>query len=167
MKTIILPDGRRFSIENVDYHAIETTVIFTLLDTSTKIYQCTSATAAAQMITDLNTFVANTALFITTLSDAGVVTWSSVTPNAYTLGNTAQDYIIAGTLFLGSNVNAFKGDNGTPGQEGYFTPLILSDTQIDMANGNVSFDFAGIYTLYYSTDNGTSWTTTGLTVTVT
>jgi hypothetical protein len=108
-------------------------------------------------------FVADGTLFILNLVDAGPVVWTSITPNA---GDTTTFYYftIAGTGFTASNVNQFKFDDGvTPIYEGL---TIDSNIQITTSNAS-SFFSVGVYTLYFSTDSGVNWTTTGLTVTIT
>jgi len=166
VKVITLPNGRNITIEGANYRSVGQSFIVTQANGSEIVYNATSDTAAATMVTDTDTFVGNAALYIAVLTDAGVTTWVSVTPN-FAAQDASIDFIISGTLFLGSNVNSMKGDNGNPGEETFYTPTILDDSTMSLAGWAVAFQYTGVYTIYFSTDSGVTYTTTGLTITVT
>jgi hypothetical protein len=98
------------------------------------------------------------------ISDLIALTWTSVTPNTVTTAELHFTPAIVGTGFLGSGIQYLKLHDGL-GNENISTPVNIAD------DANMSADFGhfivtGVFTLYYSTDFGSSWTTTGLTVTV-
>lgn len=105
-----------------------------------------------------------TASLITIGDDS--LAWTSVTPSTYTIGNPDQGYAIVGTGFISAGINAIKFDDGAGHQQILsvgFGLTITSSTEIDAAP--FSFDDVGVFTIYYSVDNGSTWITTGLTVT--
>jgi hypothetical protein len=89
------------------------------------------------------------------------LTFTDIDPTTVTLvsGMSAN---ITGTGFLGSSINAMKADDGA-GNVLTIYPSITDDS--NMWTGSDVFSVPGVYTIYYSTDFGATWTTTGLTVT--
>lgn len=72
MKIVELPDARRINIEGVDYKSQGTLVIFTLTDKTIKTYVCTSEAAAMDMVTQIDTFVADGTSFFVLLTDIAI-----------------------------------------------------------------------------------------------
>lgn len=111
-------------------------------------------------------------LWVVTLGAVGMtpssLVWTSITPSTMSAGLDSQVYDIVGTgfiQFLADNL-VLKLDNGTPAQTILTTAGPNSDTLIQFITDPTPM-FASTYTLYYSIDSGSNWTTTGLTVTVT
>lgn len=93
--------------------------------------------------------------------------WTSVTP-ATTPINSNFSAAIAGSGFSTLNLTTLKADDGSGNVTPLFFGAIETDTEMDIVTGTDGqplFPVAGVYTIYYSTDHGTTWTTTGLTVT--
>jgi IPT/TIG domain len=97
--------------------------------------------------------------------NVGSITFASITPGTAASG-VSVSFVVTGTGFNSdvSSVEDMRFDDGN-GHIAYCgESLVSSDTSENV--GFVLFPVAGTYTLYYSTDNGATWTTTGLTVTV-
>jgi hypothetical protein len=71
---------------------------------------------------------------------------------------------LAGSGFTLSGINAIKGDDGA-GHVFNLNVTISTDVLIYLSYGPGAFSPAAIYTLYYSTDSGSTWTNTSLTIT--
>jgi len=95
---------------------------------------------------------------------AGLV-FTSINPNTVSAGLNSPEFFVAGSGYLASGINYLKLDDGAGNIKSYssFTFNIASDIEIDMAPDGVIN--TAVYTLYYSTDGGNTWTGTGLTVT--
>jgi hypothetical protein len=93
--------------------------------------------------------------------------WTSCAPSSSLAFNPI---VVSGAGFLASGIDTMKLDDGTNAYPfpagGGVTLAINSDAQMTLANA-IDTPPAGVYTLYYSTDGGGTWTTTGLTVTIT
>jgi len=104
--------------------------------------------------------------FTVTISPPGL-TFVSITPNTASVGGTTFAGAVAGTGFLGSGITDMNLDDGA----GHVISCSFStdsDIQITLTAllGGGSWPASGTYTAYYSTNGGSVWTTTGLTVTV-
>jgi hypothetical protein len=97
------------------------------------------------------------------VSDIVSLTFASITPNTVTTAELHYTPTVAGTGFLGSGINALKLDDSL-GNQNLASANIVDDANMTGDFGH--FIAIGTFTLYYSTDGGTSWTNTGLTVTV-
>lgn len=91
------------------------------------------------------------------------LTFTSVSPNTCAQNGSCLANIY-GTGFTGSGINLIKADDGAGHAPNAVTTL-ESDTDIYIIFTGLGLTPAGVYTLYYSTDNGTTWTTTGKTIT--
>ena len=95
----------------------------------------------------------------------GALSFSSVDPNTAIAG-AGGSFTFNGSGFMDSGINLMKADDGGGNvfATGGFTP-ITSDTSLVVNWDATTFLPAGVFTIYYSTDNGSTWTTTGLTIT--
>ena len=92
------------------------------------------------------------------------LTWTSLTPNTFAAGTTGPFYTVAGTGFLASGVSDLKLSNESNSYES--NAFITDDgTMTDDSASDYTL-VAGNYTLYYSTDQGVTWNTTGLTAVI-
>lgn len=93
-------------------------------------------------------------------------TWSSINPNSVVHDVAFPNFALVGTGFVAAGITNFQFQYSS-----YTVPVapfsVNSDTGITIADGVDEFGYAGTWTLYYSTNGGSSWTTTGLTVTAT
>lgn len=101
--------------------------------------------------------------------------FTSVTPSTSSVG-VALEPIIAGSGFVMSGIDTMKADDGSGHVNtwsidsapvfgnGVFT--IDSDNQITLGDNGYAYPAAGTYTIYYSTNGGGSYTTTGKTIAV-
>jgi len=92
------------------------------------------------------------------------LTWGGISPDPI-VRNTSHLFTIGGTGFSFSNINAVKWDDGA-GAVLVGTPTITDDGHMTVFLGqfpNMVDD--GI--VYYSTDSGATWTTTGLGISLT
>ena len=95
------------------------------------------------------------------------LTWASVSPNAVSIPIPVV-FTATGTGFSLSGINSGQFDDGMGNSSEFDFVTINSDISISFHYGSGNF-FPGVngtYTLYYSTDNGLSFVTTGLTVVV-
>ena len=167
MQTAFLPDGSSIILDNlIGFKASGQLLIFEKADGSQRVYAATAPDSAAYMITQLQTFVA-TANLTATIAEISLA-WTSVVPSSVAVGASIGSETVNGSGFLASGINSMKFDDGS----GHVFTIaagsglnIASDIKIQFETG-YNFTPAGTYTLYYSTDNGSNWTTTGKTVTV-
>lgn len=94
-----------------------------------------------------------------------VLSFSNIDPTPY-LTNQDFELQIMGTGFSASGINALKLDDGAGHVFTYPSITINSDNFMYAAMPINQFTVAGSYVGYYSTDGGSTWTTTGLTITV-
>lgn len=66
-----------------------------------------------------------------------------------------------------SGINALKIDAGGGRVITYSAGQFSIDSDIQITTSAAGANWVGVYTLYYSVDGGATWTTTGLTVTMT
>ena len=124
-----------------------------------------SAQRIIQQINNVMEGGSSNALIIDTPSG---LSWASITPDNTAGSVNNPQFTIAGSGFSNSGINAIKLSQGVvsgmwlPG----FNMNIASDISI-VLNAGYFYMSPAVYTLYYSTDNGATWTTTGLTVTAT
>ena len=158
---IQLPDGYTFALEN--QRSIEVQgVNLVLTDNGGKsrsipfdnVSQALFVQAAVQVV------MVTPANFTSLIKN---LVFTSITPNTATVGVNYPSLVVAGTGFLSEStmMNLAKFDDGA-GHIIYSWNGIISDSEFDL---NATFAVAGVYTVYYSGDGGTTWTTTGLTIT--
>jgi hypothetical protein len=93
------------------------------------------------------------------------LTFSSVAPNAVSAASTTPtQYTVYGTGFYLSGINGFKLDDGAGDTGGMWAGLV-NDGVFTPEPTVIPNHVPGVYTLYYTTDFGATWTTTGLTIT--
>lgn len=92
------------------------------------------------------------------------LTWTSLTPNTFQAGTTGLFYTVAGTGFLASGVNDLKLSNES---NSYPSNAFITDDGTMTDDSALDYTLVdGNYTLYYSTDQGVTWNTTGLTAVI-
>jgi hypothetical protein len=91
------------------------------------------------------------------------LTWAGISPGTATAG-TGYSGVITGTGFLASGIDLMKADDGLGDIINANGPYVQNDTTINVGFDSIGLSPAATYTIYYSTDHGTTWTTTGLTV---
>lgn len=170
--SVVFPDGTQIFISQITGIQVASNVVGISFGTAFNAYTftATDVATAMQMAVQINDLINGKTIGKILLSNNAAMTFSSVdpsTPSAATMGGLG--YTIVGTGFVGSGINAIKADDGTgdvfvadayPG--GVF---IISDTQMNFDfNSGPNPGIAGTYTVYYSTDAGATWTTTGLTI---
>jgi hypothetical protein len=167
MKFVILPDGQRVDIDGGAYHTDGFLTITLLTSAGVSFsYACISAANLGQLVAAIDTFVGtnNNISSNPIISSGGgsPFAWTSITPNTTPIGSNAI-FAVVGTGFT-SAINTVKFDDGT---HSCITNVTVSDNANLIIGGgdNTHFDGAGVYTLYYSTDGGATFNTTGLTVT--
>ena len=166
MKVAIMPDGTRVSIENANYRVDGALVIIRQNDGGETVYKANNEAGAAAVLAALDVFV-DAPLLISAdpITSGGGFTWTSITPAVATFG-ISDFFVIEGTGFAGGAVNNLTFFQGALSGPGFGSDYwyVTGDTTI--TTGMCVFDPVGVWTLYYSTDAGGTWTTTALTVTV-
>ena len=171
MLFITLPDLQRVPIDGNMFVPKQNTLVISNASGQTLYsYACVNiagATAMAAQVDAAITAQATNFNSVTEVTDTGAIVWTSITPNTAAAG-AYNPYYITGTGFMGSGINGiqFRGANSS---SDYLNCIISSDTNIyPFSQGSgypVAFQ-ADVYTIYFSIDNGSTWATTGLTVTV-
>ena len=159
-----MPNGYTFALENMrSIKKNGVSLRFTGLDGSVFDYLAGTVENAIALSGSINAAMATPAAF--TVIGGVAPTWSGITPNTTTINQTFAG-TIAGTGFLAAGINYLKFDDGAGHVFNGLFMNIESDTEIEFDNdGNIVFTVAATYTLYFSTDSGSTYTTTGLTVT--
>lgn len=162
-KIIQLPDGRRINLSLVgDYAGSSTNLVFTYTAGGTATYAAGSSGELANAIGQVDLIMTNGRAGVNMIGVLALV-WTSITPNTGAAFMYPYAATIVGTGFITSGITTLKLDDGV-GNVVTFTPgTITSDTSI---NAYWPIGPAGTYTLYFSTNGGSSYTTTGLTVTI-
>ena len=171
MQTVILPNAERVILDNCkSYAAVGNTLVFNHADGTKTVYACGGAVAATAMAAAVDT-LQNSTNFQATLTEPGL-TWTSVTPSTGAINTPLSPQIAGGGFvnwFVGYGVNQFKMDDGAG--HTVITNAGLQNDQyvlVSADSGGVIAPFqltvAGTYTIYFSTDSGGTWTTTGLTI---
>ena len=95
------------------------------------------------------------------------LTWTSLTPNTVSVNSQYTTIEVAGSGFSNANITQLQfQDTSTPPNIVQVQLFNLdSNTSISIENLLTFFTVAGTYTLYYSTDYGATWNTTGLNMT--
>ena len=157
---ILLPDGQRIDLsEVVQYAANGSTITFTYTSGGTTTYSSTNtATVMAQIDAVKN---GQGGQVVNTINDSAL-SFTGVSPTTGT-ENIAQDATLTGTGFGTSRINYLKLDDGAGHAVVQYLVTPYSDTEIQWL---MLVLVAATYTLYYSTDSGATWTTTGQTVTI-
>ena len=90
--------------------------------------------------------------------------FTRVKPTSYPTGSLLQ-IILFGNSFISNGINALKLDDGA----GHVFPLTIEPGASDqyLPTYPTTVTTAAAYTIYYSTDGGNTWITTGLTFTST
>lgn len=135
------------------------------------VYQvpCGAVASAYNLIQQIQNFLYSSSQGTITpkLYVANSPTFASVYPPATSITYSGTDLDITGTNFLLSGINLYKLDDGA----GHVFVGVLNPGVYNLTDTFMNFNeipqvtFAAVYTLYYSTNNGSSWTTTGLTIT--
>lgn len=163
-----LPNGKRINVLALsDYVISGTDVVFTFTHGGTYTYVAGSVDEANHVIEKideiLNTGVSSGIIEIGVTS----LTFTSFSLTFGTVLQFGTEWELLGTGFLIAGITDFKFDDGG----GNVCPSLFSvdsDTTITGAidgnplGGSGPFP-SGTYTLYYSIDSGSTWTTTGLT----
>lgn len=126
-------------------------------------FVATDAASAGRMINAINTAMDVAGNDFTVINNfSSGLTFISATPNTGTVG-AAYAGILAGTGFALAGIGELMLDDGS------FTVIspigIDGPTDTAMNISSASLPPALAYTLYYSKDGGSTWTTTGLTIT--
>jgi len=75
-------------------------------------------------------------------------------------GNDATDFLVEGTGFALSGINALKADDGAGHVFPSYAMWINGDTEIHVYSAT-PISFVATYTVYYSTNGGATWVSTG------
>lgn len=91
------------------------------------------------------------------------LTFTSISPNA-SAGGVNVFATITGTGFFGVAINALKAEDGLGNNN--VVSMVNTIDDATMTGDFGTFVTTGVFTVYYSTDGGTTWTTTALTITI-
>jgi hypothetical protein len=153
------PDGTRVDMKGCVYKAVGRTFCAIFQNDTIFSYACVDSTGADGMVTAVDAVTTPT-----NITDTGSFTWTSLTPNTYSIsGGVNYDGTIAGLGFAGAPLSFHFDDGG-----GHVLPFVPYSTSNTAISGNIPLGVAvaGSFTLYYSLDTGSTWTTTGLTLTI-
>ena len=173
MKQIAFTNGLRVNLDQVTSILVQESAIMfnTINNSSTTVYVLDVDSVMKQIDEFVNSGAGHLELVDGGATTTNSLVFTSIAPNSvlaaddsYVLTLTGSDFI---TLCLNGAVSAsFKLDDGG-GQV-----LISGNDPFPPTNTIIGLYFANpphtpaTYTLYYSTDGGNTWTTTGLTVTL-
>jgi hypothetical protein len=135
-----------------------------LIDAQTMSAVAPAIAAGTVVVTVMNGDYRNMA---TINGNVASLTFTKITPTTASVVD-AVAAAVAGSGFVGNGINMMKLDDGA-GHVFNFSGsglYISSDTSLSIGAGGSAYANAATYTLYYSTDGGTTWTTTNLAVTV-
>lgn len=130
---------------------------------------CPNNASAINFLSQIQNYLASDGFgspFTPIVAPAPGLTWVSVAPSTATVAAGSGSFAITGTGFqLTPFFGYFKVDDGS-GDTNTLAMAVNSDTSITMTGGFDSwFPAPGNYTVYYTLD-GSTFTTTGLTITV-
>jgi hypothetical protein len=136
---------------------------------------CGSLASALSFISQIQNFMASSAPassgpFTPVVYIINSYVFTNVLPSSWSLADGPWTGSVLNVVGTGLNllINAFKLDDGG-GDVSISVPgsVQFSDGPNLVCNMQTPLSVVGAYVLYYSTDNGSSWITTGLTMTVT
>lgn len=168
LTSVLLPDGARFYVKDIVSVWVDTgapTIVNIGLagDTAAHAYTAADASAADNIRKQVESAVSGATTGSIEITDTSLsLIYSGVVPNLIGFPSAFNGYLI-GTGFLASGINAAKGDDGSGNVFVFSVVTIMDDSNIFMTYGPIAP--ASVYTVYVSTDGGTNWTTTGLTIT--
>lgn len=166
---VVFPDGQQFFVANISSLQASSANVIVGVGTVVNAYTfaATDAPTAKSIVNQINQAKIGLLSGAVILSNGAGLTWASVTPTTATLAVT-NVWDVQGTGFSTAGINNFKADDGSGdalGASGYFFLNSDTDATLGGQDGEFRFFVAGVYTLYYSTDSGTTWISTGLTIT--
>ena len=181
VNSVIFPDGTQILAKFISsVQAVAAVVNVGIGDTiNAYSYTASSPADATEIVTQIYGVLIGNSSGAVVLVDSGIsLVWTSVTPATGTSGTGYGPEVFAGTGFaqFASLPNGAFQIKATDGVTVYLlsvnngsTLVVDSDIQITDTGlyRNAFNPVPGTFTFYYSTDGGATWTTTGLTLTVT
>ena len=150
------PDGQRVVIEHVIQY-VETAPVITMMTAAGTITYTASTNGDADFVmSQLDVLFNNPQI----LSASTPPTFALLKHNTLAGGALYRD-TLTGAYFNASGINAIKFDDGSGNTAVTEDVTILNDSTL-LFNGTYP-SVATTYTVYYSTDFGATWTTTGKT----
>ena len=169
MRIAQFPDGDvLFLTAGMLFAVGSTTLTVTYLGTTVKTYVAASSAGAQALQQQLVAVPDNDQ--VTLLVDKTVtLLWGNITPNTAVVGDSPI-YTVNGSGFVAISHGWpprvwLKFDDGAGNSILAGNGATTSDTSLTV-NQATAFAVAGTYTLYYSSDSGSTWNSTGLTVVV-
>lgn len=173
-QSVLFPDGTQIAVASITVVQILTgapldVVIGTNGVLSVFTYTAGSSAAAQDIRNQINSIRSggSTSEVVTLVDGTSVSGWISITPNNFAAGLNTPSLKIAGSGFAMSGINALKIDDGAGHSIIWSSGLFHIDSDIQITTSAAGANAVGVWTLYYSVDGGATWTTTGLTVTMT
>ena len=164
-KKIILPNGIRVDLSQVPSYSVSSSVITFLFAAGGSVaYTASSDVVAQQIAATIDLLTEGTVM--TVLPDPGVgLSFTAISPNTGTAPLFFNGYI-TGTGFISAGILSVQFDDGS----GHVFSAGISVQNDSLLNPVIEspgymITPAGTYTVYYTLD-GSTWTTTGLTIVI-